>query len=290
MPATPPSKVSIKDRIKSFLLRPSLTSFFQVEVSAPTGSDGFFSPNSAGPGEGRRNLTLYCSEAVIPGSSLLTHENNDDFHGTTERLAYRRAYDDRIDLTYYVDGASHYSIRFFETWIKYIADESIDTNGTKKPSSRDQNYFYRFRFPDGEGGYREGSSLFVTKFERNYRERMVYEFVRPYPIAIQSMPISYDSAQLLKCTVSMTYLRYIVDPKPSNIPESSEPGQSNANTTPNNPFALTPEQQAQFNSSFNQNFDLGVFSPGTLTNPSFSSPSFSAPAPDPLVRQGDAIA
>jgi hypothetical protein len=45
------------------------------------------------------------------------------------------------------------------------------------------------------------------------------------------MPVSYDSSELLKCTVSFTYLRYIVDRKlrePSGRSPSSpipEPGQ-----------------------------------------------------------------
>jgi hypothetical protein len=30
----------------------------------------------------------------------MTHESNNDFHGATERFAYRRLYDDRIDLTF----------------------------------------------------------------------------------------------------------------------------------------------------------------------------------------------
>lgn len=284
MPATQPSKTNLEKTIKSFLLRPSITSFFQVEVKAPSGSASFFSDNRASIGGNQeRNLLLYCSDAVLPGSSLLTHENNDDFHGVTERFAYRRAYDDRIDLSYYVNGSDHYSIRFFETWIKYVANE--EQSKVKTPG-----YSYRFRFPDGTGGYREGSSLFVTKFERDYTNRMVYEFVRPYPIAIQSMPVSYDSSQLLKCTVSMTYTAYILDANSNSISGSSQPGQSTANTVPNNPFELTPQQQADYNAAYGQNFNLGNFSPGTLTNTSFSSPTFSAPLPDPLTNRGDRIA
>ena len=46
-----------------------------------------------------------------------------------------------------------------------------------------------------------------------------YEFYRSFPIAMNSMPVSYEAANLLKCTVSMNYIRYTVkrssDPSPA---------------------------------------------------------------------------
>jgi hypothetical protein len=60
----------------------------------------------------------------LPGSSLATHENNSDFTGVTEKFAYRRLYDDRIDFTFYVDAENYLPIRFFESWIKFIVGES----------------------------------------------------------------------------------------------------------------------------------------------------------------------
>ena len=39
---------------------------------------------------------------------------------------------------------------------------------------------------------------------------MQYQFVKAWPKAINSMPLSYDGSNLLKCTVSMTYVRYVL--------------------------------------------------------------------------------
>jgi len=257
-----PTKKSVSD-IKSALFRPALTSHFQVYIKAPSGLDNFFKDNGVSLDPLNQGiLGLLCSDATLPGSSFTTHENNNDFTGVTERFAYRRVYDDRIDLSFYVDSENYYSIRFFEMWIKYIADEQI-----AKGSDR-ENYFYRFNYPDGNGGYRNDSALSVTKFERDYKQKLVYKFVKPYPISIQSIPISYDSSSLLKCTVSMTYIRYIVEPG-AGVSASSEPGQSTANGVSNNPFSLTPEQQAQFNSAYSQNLNFGNLSAGTLTNTNF---------------------
>lgn len=265
----------IASKVKSILLRPALTSQFEVYVNPPSGSKEFFSANLVLPPDD--GFRLMCSDATLPGSSLATHESNNDFHGTTERFAYRRIYDDRIDLTYYVDSEDYYSIRFFETWIKYIANESIKPDGGK-PSSEAHEYFYRFRYPDGDEGYRTGSALYVTKFERDYglpgkRRGLVYQFINPYPISIQSMPVSYDSSNLLKCTVSMTYIRYIVNPNVGGVDNSqdeSEPGQSTANGVERSPFDLTPQRQAEINAVFTQNFNFGNLSAGTLTNTNFN--------------------
>ena len=49
-------------------------------------------------------LNLLCAEASLPGSQLATTELTGDFTGVTERHAYRRMYDDRIDLTFYCDA------------------------------------------------------------------------------------------------------------------------------------------------------------------------------------------
>ena len=38
-----------------------------------------------------------------------------------------------------------------------------------------------------------------------------YTFVNAYPFTISSMPVSYDSSSLLKCTVSFSYLRYVIN-------------------------------------------------------------------------------
>ena len=243
-----PTARNIAD-IKSNLLRPALTSHFEVEIGLPVGNNfsRFLSDNEVPYGSSDQiQLRLMCSEATIPGSNLATFDINDNFHGVTERHAYRRIYDDRIDLTFYVDAENYLPIRFFETWIKYIANESIATQSDKGVGSKDPNYFYRVRYPEGPGGY-TSNGLKVIKFERDYKQKLEYEFIKSFPISITSMPISYDSSSLLKCTVSMTYIRYVL------MQESAAASQPQPN------FNLTPEQLANINNqAFNPNIDLGV--------------------------------
>jgi hypothetical protein len=206
--------------IKEKLMRPALTSHFQCWFNPPTDVRNFIRNNREfnydGPGN-HELISLSCSEASLPGSSFVTNEITDDFTGVTERLAYRRQYDDRIDFTFYVDygrdDGNYNVLWFFENWMQYIANEQfLDGNGIENP-----NFKYRFRFPDGDGdgkttGYR--TTLYINKFERDFKTQYLrYRFIKAYPISIDSMPVSYDSSELLKCTVSFTYTRYVIDRK-----------------------------------------------------------------------------
>ena len=211
-----PKKVSV-DQIKANLLHPALTSHFLVEIGVPaygTSKGGFGKYlESNGVKYDQEKLRLLCSETVLPGSSLATHENTTDFTGVTEKFAYRRVYDDRIDFTFYVDADNYLPIKFFECWIKYIAGES-KTPATGRLSSTVPNYFYRVRYPKY---YISEQGLKVTKFERTSKNEksknhegatLTYNFVNAFPLSITSMPVSYDTSSLLKCTVSFSYIRY----------------------------------------------------------------------------------
>ena len=213
-----PAKVSV-DKIKANLLQPALTSHFIVDIPFPTygTSPGRFGQYliSNDVKFDKEKLRLLCSEATLPGSSLGTHENNSDFTGVTEKFAYRRLYDDRIDFTFYVDAENYLPIRFFEAWIKYIMGESISP-GAGRLSSKNSNYFYRVKYPEY---YIAAQGLKITKFERTSKSEksknhegnvLIYNFVNSYPLSITSMPVSYDASSLLKCTVSFSYIRYHV--------------------------------------------------------------------------------
>jgi hypothetical protein len=38
---------------------------------------------------------------------------------------------------------------------------------------------------------------------------MVYQFIGAFPISIAATPVTYDSSDVLQCTVSFSYMRYI---------------------------------------------------------------------------------
>jgi hypothetical protein len=244
MAAPSPSIVSLS-KIKSTLLRPALTSHFICEFTPPTpvvnfleerGDSGFVgAPYSQ---QNQELIKLSCSEASLPGSSLATIDIENDYHGVSEKHVYRRLYDDRADFTFYVD-IDYKIIHFFENWISYCAGEGdIERQRTK-------NFSYRVNYPKNY----KTDNLYITKFERseNKSSRVLqYRFINAYPISINSMPVSYDTSQLLKCTVSFYYSRYIISPNIDNYQLTSN--KSNPNNLGNSEFdvsaaidrALTP--------------------------------------------------
>ena len=189
------------DTIKATLLSPALTSHFDVEIGFPSGSLGTKLRGVLGGTTVQQDrLNLMCSEAVLPGSSLATTEVNNDYTGVTERHAYRRIYDETIDLSLYVDAANYLPIKFFETWISEIVNEDQE-------EALSTNYCYRSRYPDE---YMNRQGLKVIKFERDLKSKLEYTFVNSYPRSITSMPVSYDGSSLLKVSVQMTYMRYVI--------------------------------------------------------------------------------
>lgn len=55
----------------------------------------------------------------LPGSALATHDVTNDYHGVSEKMVYRRMYDETADMTFYVDR-DYKVVEFFESWIDYI--------------------------------------------------------------------------------------------------------------------------------------------------------------------------
>lgn len=225
MAAPQPQRVFVEG-IKSKLLRPALTSHYVCEFKPPSPfMDGFLSARNLNYNSNIQELIqLSCCDASLPGASLMTNEINDDHTGVTERHAYRRQYDDRSDFTFYVDR-DYTIIKFFESWIAYVVGEN-DQIGLKN-----RNYFYRSYFP----GEYQSDNLYITKFERDYAQNknLKYQFIGAYPISISSMPVSYESSQVLKCTVSFTYIRYLID----SIQRVAAPSQSITPTTSGDPSA-----------------------------------------------------
>ena len=217
--------------IKSLILNPALTSHYQVTVAPPFNDDGFSSflgDVGASYYPNQEKLNLSCCEAQLPGSQLATTEILNDFPGVTERHVYRRQFDDRIDLNFYCDAEQYLPIRFFEAWMNYITNTGKDIEK--------ENYSYRMKFPSKYKG-----PLEVTKFEKSTGAKhknkvaaksvkpLTYKFVNAFPLAISSMPVTYDASDLLKCNVSFAYSRYYIA-ETTGVAEFTNPqAQANAN-------------------------------------------------------------
>jgi len=271
-PATP--KIVSVQEIKSKLMNPALTSHYICNFQPP--NNGFI-PSRVGtnPSKVFDRLSLACSETSLPGSTLATHDISNDFTGVSEKHVYRRLYDDKVDFSFYVDAEEYYAIKFFEAWIGSAVNEQYGEN----PSRRDYNYRVNY-----QNTYTT-DALSITKFERSLGTKnkgksgtLTYNFVKAFPININSIPVSYDSSQLLKCTVSFTYSRYWIESLELKGVSGGEPGQTTAATVPESFYNITADQQARINKGFFTKESLSPnqynFSPGTFSD-TFSNGQFS---------------
>ena len=146
-----------------------------------------------------RNVGILCSDASLPASAFATGEVKDNFMGVPQEFAHTRLYTD-IDFTFYVDE-DYTSLSIFEGWMDYISSgaDNIDT---------DEKAFYRrFRYPDDY----KVNTMTITKFERNIKRTLMYEFKNAFPKSITSLPVTYGTADLMKVTVNFNYDRYVVN-------------------------------------------------------------------------------
>jgi hypothetical protein len=121
-------------------------------------------------------------------------------------MAYRRQYDNQSSFTFIVDQ-NYDIIEFLEGWKNFIVNEDNQNLFKTRQAS------YRMKFKNQYAG-----ELAITKFERNLGVKedrqadskiLNYTFIDAFPISIDSMPVSYETGTVLKCSVNFTYTRYV---------------------------------------------------------------------------------
>lgn len=206
MPAPNPIHYSTRD-LKTKILGKKLaqTSVYLVNVTGLNSSlDAFFRQRIVGYDASiQESINLFCSETSLPGTTLATHEATNDYAGVTEKMSYRRIYDDTVDFTFYIDG-EYKILSYFDAWMDYITGmgSSFPLEAYTAPQA-----YYRMNYPIN---YK--TTVYITKFEKEYKQAqpaLKYQFIDAFPINIVSMPVSYDASELLKCTVSFAYTRYV---------------------------------------------------------------------------------
>ena len=190
--------------IKSRILNLAQTSVFQVKIQPPPDVVSFLSNTDAGISYSQDGLDieLLCSETNLPGQSLATHDQPNDYPGVTEKMVYRKIYDDRIDFTFMVDK-QYNVIQFLEGWIDYCAGQGTTFNDNQYI---DRTRFYRMNYPNKY----KTDSVYITKFEKDAKESyLTYQFVGAFPLSIVATPVSYESSNALRCTASFSFIRYV---------------------------------------------------------------------------------
>lgn len=203
--------------LKAKFMNLAQTSQFVVKFQPPADVATTLLRRGLNYGDESGFLELLCNETTLPGSTLATHDKTNDYMGVTEKLAYRRIYDETLDMTFYVDK-KYKIIQFFEGWIDWISGVGIkDTNGGNIAAYKNTQVGFRNNFPNT---YK--TNIYINKFEKDLSDRTLYHtFVDAFPIAINNIPISYESSDVMRFSVSFSYVRYVreyLDMKSSPLP------------------------------------------------------------------------
>ena len=182
-------------------------------------------------------IGVLCKATSLPGSSLATHEIANDFYGVTQKHAYRRQYDNTIDLTFFIDK-DYQTLYTFEGWMEYIMP--LMGKNVKGGSS-----YFTAQYPDS---YR--TEIYLHKFNKDYAGvdgfaenarpvkytygqpgEIVYTFLGAFPQNISSAVVSYDPSSNLEFTVTFAYERYITDKTGIMMPKISAPDAAGSQPT-----------------------------------------------------------
>ena len=157
------------------------------------------------------DLGLYVSESVLPGSSFADVEVSGDRQGITERMPFKRIYDD-VTFSFMVDR-DYKVMKFFESWVQLINPLHGQVDG------KANNQIMTLRYPKD---YK--CTMSVAKFNKDYFENtytngmpndnagfLYYCFIRAWPLSISSTPVNYDSGSILKLNVTFRYERYVME-------------------------------------------------------------------------------
>ena len=148
------------------------------------------------------DLGLYASEAVLPGSSFADVEVSGDRQGITERMPFKRIYDD-VTITFMVDR-NYKVLKYFEAWLQLINPLHGDADGKARNQVMTLNYPKKYK-----------CNMSVVKFNKDYFRRggayVYYCFIRSWPLSISSIPVNYESGSILKLNVTFRYERYVME-------------------------------------------------------------------------------
>ena len=195
-----PYNMSIANRLMGPLAQ---TNHFLVTISSLTPEVEGYLQSYTRASDVRRFLSersgILCSDASLPTTAYATAEVRDNFMGVPQQYAHTRIYTD-IDFTFYIDD-DYTLLKIFEGWMEYIssgADAGLNV--------QHKSYYRRMRYPDSY----KCNTLYINKFEKDFRRTMRYQFINAFPKSMSSVPVSYGPADVLKVTVSFNYDRYIV--------------------------------------------------------------------------------
>ena len=181
----------------------------------------FYDKGGRGPSPGSA-LALFCSEAVLPGSTIETAEVRGLRQGVVQNYATYRSYPD-ITLTW-CSQQDYYTNDVFNAWMEYISPTRLadsrygDSTRTRR---NDKASFRRLKYPEF---YK--CNMQITSFSKNLLEKetrleekgspqfpssITYFVENLFPTNIVASPLAYGKSELVKTSVTFKYEYYYID-------------------------------------------------------------------------------
>ena len=153
-----------------------------------------------------RDLGLLCNSAELPATTMATSQIEGNRMGIVEKFTHSRVYTDS-SFTFYVDS-DYRVLEFFELWQEFIASGSDESDGADKSHLA---YYHRMQYPQEY----KVDTIKIQKFNKDHFRSVQYTFLNAFPVAVSSMPVSYDGNSVLECQVTFSYDRYFFGPMQS---------------------------------------------------------------------------
>jgi len=169
-------------------------------------------------------LRLFCSEAVLPGSSMVAAEIPGLRQGIMTQVGVMRKMTD-LTLTFF-SQKDYYTNDVFNAWLEYISPTRLGNGhfGTSTRQRRnDKNSIRRLKYPDEYKCEIEITAFSNDIFEKSERlddtniqsvqipSSITYYVQNAFPINIVAAPLAYGNAQLIKTSIVFKFDNFFVD-------------------------------------------------------------------------------
>ena len=158
-------------------------------------------------------LALFCSEALLPGTSLDTSTVDGLRQGMSQQYATFRRFPD-ITLTWYTQQ-NYMTNDVFNSWVEFISPNTIGTPLTRLSSFRKMRYPNEYKCPIEITAFSRDQLNDFDRLERRGKvvspSTITYFIEQAFPVSIIASPLAYGTAQLIKTSVTFKYENYTIE-------------------------------------------------------------------------------
>ena len=230
-----PTEELYRSRVANGGIAPAFNNIYDVSINFENSqslasylSQSTLYDKQASPGQ---FLSLFCSEALLPGSQIQTSQVDGLRQGVSQNYATFRRYPD-INLTWY-SQRDYYTNDIFNAWLEFISPTHLSRGGhgfnttdriNDIPSFRRLQYPRTYKCPieitafskevHDKGKRLDQSDNFDVAFNRS--NSITYYLQNAFPVNIIASPLAYGKSELIKTTVSFKYEYFYIDRTASN--------------------------------------------------------------------------